>query len=79
MPKSTIDARPIQPHEVGIAVVFYVNPARLRAYGLDKPEELTTMIEQLADEQFALARPRLTAAIGEYVRTDQALIDKTRS
>lgn len=79
MPKSTIDARPIQSREVGVAVVFYVNPATLRAFGLDKPEELTEMIERLVDEQYTLARPRLVAAIGEYVRTDQALIDKTRS
>ena len=79
MPKSTIDARPIQPREVGIAVVFYVNPAMLRAFGLDAPEKLNEMIERLVDEQYTLARPRLVDAVGEYVRTDQGLIDKTRS
>ena len=78
MPKSVIDARPIQPREVGIAVMFYVNPALLRSRGLDKTEELTPLIEQLVDEQFALARSRLVAAVFEYVQVDQVLIDKTR-
>ena len=79
MPKAIIDARPIQPKEIGVAVNFFVNPSKLRVMGERDKIDLDTFIEQLVDQQFDLARPQLVNAIKEYVGTEQTLIDKTRT
>ena len=79
MPTPIIDARPIQPGEIGVSVVFFFDPSTLRKIGLDNHDDLNTMISALVTDQFGLARVRLEETIADYVEIDQKRIDATRS